>query len=120
MTQPSMTQVSAEESVSAVSVNGLLARRLAERSVDALLPAGSTLLEEVEHVAINAQRYHLLDAGHCRRFRRQLGRGLGRYRLERLLGCGAGIYRSSGHGTFVAEIAAKGIESVMNATMGKS
>ena len=63
MTQPSMTQVSAEESVSAVSVNGLLARRLAERSVDALLPAGSILLEEVEHVAINAQRYHLLDAG---------------------------------------------------------
>ena len=37
-----------------------------------------------------------------------------------MVGCGAGIYRSSGHGTFIAEIAANGIESVMNATMGKS
>src|SRR5581483_3452989 len=63
----------------------LLPRRLAQRVVDAVLPAGAVGLEMLEHVAVDAQRHHLLGIRHRRLRRRQIG-GLGGRCLERLLG----------------------------------
>src|SRR5690242_17543358 len=60
----------------------LFARRLAQRRIDAVLPAGAIGLEKVEHVTVDTQRHHLLGARHRLR-RRQVGR-LGGRRLEGL------------------------------------
>src|ERR1043166_6005548 len=70
----------------------LFAGSLAQRVVDTVLPARSVFLEEIEHVAVDAQRNHLLGA----RDRGLLGgqvRGLGRRRLERTFGGFARIDR---------------------------
>src|SRR6476646_725063 len=76
----------------------LFPRRLAQGGVDALLPAGAVFLEEVQYVAVDAQRHHFLGAGYGRLRRRQIGR-LGGRGLEGLLGLGAGIAkRCSCHG----------------------
>ena len=49
------------------SVRELFARRLAQRRVDAVLPAGPVFLEKIQDVAVDAQRHRLLDAGNRRR-----------------------------------------------------
>jgi hypothetical protein len=41
----------------------LLPRRLAQRFVDAVLPARAVFLKEIEHVAVDAQRNHFLGPG---------------------------------------------------------
>src|ERR1700722_1403690 len=76
---------------------GLQPRRLAQGRIDAVLPAGAVLLEEVEHVAVEAQGDHLLRARQ-RRFalaRDRLGR-LGGRGLERRFRGGARVGRPAG------------------------
>src|SRR5215831_861378 len=76
-------------------------RSLAQRRIDPILPAGAILLEEVEHIAVDAQRHLLLGVGDRGLRLRQLG-GLGGRRLEGRLGGIAWIARSSwsvGHGS---------------------
>src|SRR3954463_774775 len=53
----------------------LLAGGLSERCDHAVLPAGSCLLEEVEHVAVDAERDDFLRPRYRRRLRRRLGGG---------------------------------------------
>src|SRR5262245_12154416 len=73
------------------------ARGFAERGVDAVLPARAVFLEEIEHVAVDAQRHHLLDARDRRRLCQRL-RHLGGRLLECRFGGVARIVGSSGHG----------------------
>src|SRR5262249_56043080 len=71
------------------------------RRIDPILPAGAVLLEEIEHVTVDAQRYLFLGVGDRRLRCRQLG-GLGGRRLEGRLGGIARIARSTwsvGHGS---------------------
>src|SRR5262249_49148126 len=76
----------------------LLSSRLAQRRVDAVLPAGTFFLKEVEHVLVDAQRHCVFHVRKRRCLGRQLCR-LGRRGLEGLLGRRAGIWRrrSSSH-----------------------
>jgi len=69
----------------------LLPRRLAQRRVDAVLPAGAIFLKKIEHVAVDAKRHRFLGAGQRRRLRRQFGRLRRGHRLEDLLGRGARV-----------------------------
>jgi hypothetical protein len=75
----------------------LFAGGFAQRGVDAVLPARTVLLNEVEHVAIDAQRDLLFHAGNCRRRFRRSFDGLCCRRFEGLLGGGAGIVGASCH-----------------------
>src|SRR5580693_986523 len=71
-------------------------RRLAQRRVDAVLPARAFLLKEVEHVAVDAQGDHLLGARQRRlALARDRLRRLGGRRLERRFGGGTRVGRST-------------------------
>src|SRR4051794_34765947 len=81
----------------------LLARRLSQGIVDALLPARAAFLEVFENVLVDPQGHQLLDAGKRRFLWRRLRR-LGGGFLERRLGLGAGVVQGAwssgliGHG----------------------
>src|SRR5262245_26133721 len=72
----------------------LLPRGLAQRVVDAVLPAGPGLLEVVEHVAVEAQRHLLLGVGDGGLLGGEVGGSRGRG-LEGAFGGFAGVDRSS-------------------------
>src|SRR5215468_7172310 len=79
-------------------ISALFSRHLAQRGVDAVLPANAILLKIVEHILVDAQRHGVLHVRQPGSLRRQIRR-LGRHRLESLLGFGAGIRcRAPGHG----------------------
>src|SRR5262245_962355 len=61
-------------------------RRLAQRLVDAVLPARAIRLKMIEHIAIDAQRHLFLGAGQRRRVLRNWFRRFGGGRLERRFG----------------------------------
>src|SRR3974390_1207004 len=76
----------------------LFASDLAQRSVDAVLPARPAFLEEIQHIAVDAQRHHFLCTGDARRLRRQVRR-FRCHGLEGALGRLAGIDRVLAHDT---------------------
>src|SRR3974377_103805 len=76
----------------------LFASDLTQRSVDACLPARPVFLEEIQHIAVDAQRHHFLGTGDRRRLRRQVRR-FGCHGLEGALGRLAGIDRVLAHDT---------------------
>lgn len=83
-------------------VSLLLPTDLPQRLIDPLLPARPIGLEEVQHVAVEAQGHLLLDAGNGRLVRRQVRR-LGGRSFESLFGFAAGIAEGCAcHGGMIA------------------
>src|SRR5262245_15717354 len=86
----------ADKDIGHLQGTGSLSRCLAQRGVDALLPARPVRLEEVEDVAVDAQGHCLLGARNRRGLWRLLHL-LGGCHLECRLGGVARIGRSSCH-----------------------
>src|SRR5215470_10931040 len=85
----------------AISPRPLFPRSLPQRRIDAILPPRAVPLEEVENVAVDAQRHLLLGVGDRGLLLRQL-RGLGCHCLESRFGGITRIARSAwsvGHGS---------------------